>query len=331
MLTHRTAVLLVATGSPEAPTPEAVRAHLKRFLSDRRVVDLPRWQWLPILNLFILPNRPKKSAPRYAEIWTEEGSPFTVETERQVAALRANLARAGRGDVEVAYCCLYSAPEIDDVLHELIEVKGCDRLVVVPFYPQYASVTNGTLGANVFTALTKHVRIPSVDFIDSFSDDPDYLDALAASVRRSSWTYQNDGRHALVFTFHSTLVKDIEAGDVYRDQVERTAAAVARRLAIPEGSYHVGYQSVFDKRPWLGPLTKDDLIPRLVQEGVTDLAVVAPGFVCECLETHFDVNVDQRRVFEELAPEGRFTYVPCLGCDRAFVDALTKVVLQHLV
>lgn len=327
---HKTAVLLVATGSPASPEPESIKAHLARFLSDRRLVDLPRWKWLPILHCFILPNRPKKSAPRYREIWTSEGAPLIVETGRQAAALKQALAEAGRADVEVEFCCIYSAPEIQDVLHELLDVRGCDRLVVFPLYAQYASVTNGTLGQAVLEVLAHRLRIPSIDYIDSYWEEPSYLDALADSIRRSGWSYRDDGEHALVFTFHSTLCQDIEGGDVYKDQVEATARAVAERLGIPQGGYHVGYQSVFDKRPWLGPLTQTELIPSLAVQGVRDLAVVAPGFACECLETHFDVDVDQRRTFEELVPNGRFTYVPCLGCDAGFIGSLAKVALAHI-
>ena len=327
---HKTGVLLVATGSPSAPEAGAICDYLERFLSDERIVDLPRWQWLPILHCFILPNRPKKSAPRYAQIWTDEGSPLIAGTHRQAAALKAALAERGRADVEVDFCCIYSAPEIEDVLHDLLDVRGCDHLVVLPLYPQYASVTNGTLAQGVFEALCKRVRIPAVSYVDSFWDEPAYLDALAESIRRSGWTCADDGSSALVFTFHSTLCKDIETGDVYRDQVEATARAVAERLGLPKGAWHVGYQSVFDKRPWLGPLTQTELIPQLAAQGVTNLAVVAPGFTCECLETHFDVDVDQRAAFEALVPQGSFTYIPCLDDDPAFIASLAQVVLPHL-
>lgn len=330
-MSHKTAVLFVTTGSPAQPEAPAVRDYLERFLSDRRVVDLPRWQWMPILHLFILPNRPKRSAERYRQVWTDAGSPLIVGTGEQVARVRELLADRGHAGVEAAFCCLYSAPEIEDVLHELLDVKGCDHLVVVPLYAQYASVTNGTLGVQVMEAVARRVRVPSVTFVDSYWDEPRYLDALAESVRRSAWTWVDDGRHRLVFTFHSTLVQDIERGDVYRDQAEGTARAVAERLGVPERGWCVGYQSVFDKRPWLGPLTEEELIPRLASEGVTDLAVVAPGFACECLETHFDIDVDQRRAFEDRVPGGTFTYVPCLGSDPLFVEALADVVEKRLV
>lgn len=330
-MTHRSGVLLVTTGSPEAPTAEAVKAYLGRFLSDRRVVDLPRWQWMPILHCCILPHRPAKSAAKYAEIWSEEGSPLIVETTRQVQALAEVLAQDGYGAVPVEFCCIYSAPEIGDAVDRLVGEHGCDHLVVVPFYPQYASVTNGALIQATAEALTGRLRVPSFTMVDSFCEEPLYLDALAEAVRASGWTWVDDGRHALIFTFHSTLVQDVESGDVYRDQVEATARAVAERLGLPESAWHVGYQSVFDRRPWLGPLTEQALIPQLVAQGVTDLAVIAPGFVSECLETHFDVDVDQRKAFESLAPTGTFTYVPCLGSAPQFIRALANVVERALL
>lgn len=330
-MTHRNGVLLVTTGSPDAPTAEAVKAYLSRFLSDKRVVDLPRWQWMPILHCFILPHRPAKSAAKYAEIWRDEGSPLMVETTQQVNALRALLADDGHGDVPVEFCCIYSEPEIGATVERLVKEQGCDHLVVVPFYPQYASVTNGALMQATAKALTDCLRVPSFAMVDSFCDEPLYIEALADAVRSSGWTWADDGRHALVFTFHSTLVHDVEAGDVYRDQAEATARAVAAQLGLPDSAWHVGYQSVFDKRPWLGPLTEQELIPQLASQGITDLAVIAPGFVSECLETHFDVDVDQRKAFEQLVPQGTFTYVPCLGSNPQFIRALANVVERFLV
>lgn len=329
-MAHRNGVLLVTTGSPDAPTAEAVKAYLSRFLSDKRVVDLPRWQWMPILHCFILPHRPAKSAAKYAEIWRDEGSPLMVETTQQASALRALLAEDGHGDVPVEFCCIYSEPEIGTTVERLVGEQGCDHLVVVPFYPQYASVTNGALMQATAEALTGRLRVPSFAMVDSFCDEPLYIEALADAVRSSGWTWADDGRHALVFTFHSTLVHDVEAGDVYRDQAEATARAVAQQLGLPDSAWHVGYQSVFDKRPWLGPLTEQELIPQLAAQGVTDLAIVAPGFVSECLETHFDVDVDQRKAFEQLVPQGTFTYIPCLGSSPRFIRALANVVERHL-
>ncbi len=328
---HRTGILVVNTGSPVEPHKNEIKIYLNRFLSDIRIVDLPRWQWMPILHLFILPNRPAHSAERYEKIWTDEGSPLILETANQTAAIAAELAKRGITDVPIDFCCRYSGPEIDDVLHELLDVQGCDRLVILPLYAQYASVTNGSLGQAVLEACAHRLRIPSVDFIDSYCDNDTYLDALAESVRRSDWTWVDDGHHAIVFTFHSTLCKDIEGGDVYQSQVEETCRGVAERLGIPEGGWHVGFQSIFDDRPWLHPLVADELIPELADAGITDLAIAAPGFTSECLETLFDVDIEQRAAFESRVPNGTFTYIPCLGCDPTFIKALADVVQPHLL
>ena len=327
---QKTGVLLVTTGSPTAPTAEAVHAYLEAFLSDKRVVDLPSWQWQPILRGIILPRRSPKSAELYEEIWMGEGSPLTVYTERQRAGIQAGLAAAGHGDVPVVSAVRYGEPSIRAGLSELLDARSVDRVIVLPVYPQYASVTNGTMAQEVLEALCERKRIPGLDFIDSFCADEGYLDALAANIA-ASWRYVNDGHHALVFTYHSTLVADVEAGDVYRAQAEQTARDVARRLGVPEGAWHIGFQSVFDKRPWLGPLTAEDVLPKLASQGVTDVAVCAPGFTCECLETHNDIDVEQRAVFERLVPQGSFTYVPCLNDNPAFLEALANIVLRHLV
>ena len=325
----RTGVLYVTTGSPTAPTPEAVRGWLEPFLSDKRIVNLPAVKWMPILHGIILPRRSPKTAARYQEIWLEEGSPLLVYTERQRAGLERSLAAAGL-DVPVVTASRYNEPTVRDALRALLDELRCERVVVLPVYPQYASVTNGTMVQEVFAALSERRRIPSVDFIDSYCAEPGYLDALASHVARH-WTYADDGRHHLVFTFHSTLVEDVESGDVYRAQAEFTAREVARRLGLPDGGWSVGFQSVFDKRPWLGPLTAQDVLPRLAAQGVTDVALVAPGFTAECLETHFDIDVEQRGVFEQLVPEGTFTYVPCLNDDPGYVKALAGIVRRHIV
>ena len=326
---HRTGVLYLTTGSPTEATPEGVRAWTEPFLSDKRVVDLPTFQWWPILHWCILPRRSPKTAKRYEEIWTPQGSPLLVHTEAQRAGVERLLAQDGL-DVPVVCASRYGHPSVAESLARLTDVLGCDRVVVLPVYPQYASVTNGTMVQEVFRVLSGLKRIPSVDVIDSFCDDEGYLDALAAHVARS-WTYEGDGRHKLVFTFHSTLVADVEAGDVYRAQDEFTAREVARRLGIPDDGWCIGYQSVFDHRPWLEPLTARDVLPQLADQGVTDVAVVAPGFTAECLETHFDIDVEQREAFESRVPDGRFTYIPCLNADEAYLVALANIVRRQLV
>ena len=327
---RKTGVLYVTTGSPTEPTAEGVRAWTCPFLSDKRIVDLPRAQWWPILHWCILPHRSPKTALRYQEIWMDGGSPLLVYTEAQRAGLERLLAARGHDDVPVVCAMRYGEPSVASGIERLTGELGCERIIVLPVYPQYASVTNGTMLQEVFEALSRLKRIPSVDAIDSFADDEAYLDALAAHIARR-WTYVDDGRHKLVFTFHSTLVADVENGDVYREQIEATVRAIARRLGIPERGWAFGYQSVFDHRPWLEPLTARDVLPKLAEEGVTDVAVVAPGFTAECLETHFDVDVEQREAFESRVPDGTFTYVPCLNDDPAFLEALAGIVEAHIV
>jgi ferrochelatase len=322
-------VLFVTTGSPSEPTAEAVKDYLGRFLGDRRLVDLPRWKWMPILHCFILPKRSPKSAARYARIWTEEGSPLTVGDERLRSSLESELASRGH-DVPVVTGSLYSSPTIEDALTELLDVRRAERLVVLTCYPQYASVTVGSMLQRVFQALQGRKRIPGVSVVDSYWDDSAYLDALASHIART-WRYVDDGHHKLVFSFHSTLCSDIEAGDAYQRQVEATCREVAKRLEIPERGWAQGYQCVFNTHtPWLGPLTQTELIPAFAEQGITDLAVVAPGFLSECLETYDDVDKDMRAEFSARVPDGRFTYVPCLDADPALVSALAGIVERKL-
>lgn len=326
----RHGVLLVTTGSPAAPTAEAVHDYLEAFLSDKRICDMPSLLWMPVLHGIILPRRSPKSAKLYEEVWMGEGSPLTVYTERQRAGIEAGLRVAGHDDVPVVSAFRYGEPSIEAGLARLLDKERVDRLIVLPVYPQYASVTNGTMAQEVLRLLSTRKRIPGIDFVESFCNDPAYLDALADTIA-SRWSYVDDGHHKLVFTYHSTLVADMEAGDVYRDQAEATARQVAARLGIPEAGWCVGYQSVFDKRPWLGPLTATDVLPQLAEQGVTDVAVCAPGFTCECLETHNDIDVEQRGVFERLVPQGSFTYIPCLNDDPNFLRALTNLVVRHII
>ena len=327
---HRSGVLFITTGSPAEPTAEEVRAYLEGYLTDRRLVDTPRWQWYPILYGIILRKRPPRTAARYREIWTDGGSPLTIYTERQRAGIEEILRADGFEDVPVMVANRYCKPGIDEVLRAMISDEGVDHLVVITCYPQYASVTNGTFFQELLESLSRLRRIPSVSIIDSYPDVPGYLDALADKVSKT-WSYAEDGHHAIIFSFHSTLCKDIEEGDVYKDQTELTMNLVCDKLGIASQDRFVGYHSVFDKgRPWLGPQTAEELIPMLAKRGVTNLAVVAPGFTVECLETLYDVNEQQRTVFMDLVPEGSFTYVPCLNDDPRLIEAMARLVEERL-
>lgn len=327
--TQKASVLLVVTGTPDAPTPEAVKTYLAQFLSDRRLIDLPRWKWMPILHAFILPRRSKVKADEYAQIWTPQGSPLMVDALGQAQGIRARLQASGV-DADVAVGSLYGSPSIDEALDKLLEGGAADPLVVLPCYPQYASVTTGGMVQSVFESLSGRVRIPDVSVVGSFCDDAAYLDALSASICRA-WTYRPGGKSHLLFCFHSTLVDHMRAGDTYQVEVERTCAAVAGRLGIPRKGWSLSYMSVFDKgREWLGPLAHEQAVPELAERGVTDLAVVAPGFTSECLETLRDIDKGLREKFGALVPGGSFTYVPCLGDDAGFLDALAGLVERRL-
>lgn len=249
------AVLLVSTGTPDEPTPEATRRYLAQFLSDRRVVDLPRWRWLPILHGIILRVRPRRSAARYQMIWTESGSPYRLVSLEQAKRVYGELARRGMSHVCVVTAMRYGNPSIASALADF-ERAGCTRIVVLPLFPQYSSVTTGSVLEEVTSQLTARKRVLSMRLVADYHDYPSYLDALAHSIQKA-WTYQPGSR--LLFSYHGTLQEDIDKGDPYGRQTRATAAAVARRLGIADDDWCVSYQCRFDKREWLAPSTDEVL------------------------------------------------------------------------
>ena len=225
--TPRTGVLLVNLGSPESPTAKAVRPYLKQFLSDPRVVEIPKFVWWPILNLIILNTRPAKSAEKYASIWMEEGSPLRVHTERQAKILAGYLGEAGHKDWIVRWAMRYGEPGIGHTLDEMRSL-GCDRLLVVPLYPQYAGSTTGSVMDEVARSLLSWRNLPELRFIRSYHDQPGYIDALAASVRRH-WQRNGQGER-LILSFHGVPRLTLDKGDPYHCECHKTARLLAERL-----------------------------------------------------------------------------------------------------
>lgn len=358
-------VLIMNTGTPDEPTPEAIRPYLKQFLSDRNLIDMPPAVWQPILNLFILPNRPKKTAPLYREIWTPEGSPFIIDSLHQRDALEARLRDLTSEPVTVQIGMRYGNPSIESALAKLRDA-GAERIVALPLYPQYTKSCAGTcfqefdrafqrvygyaledagvqgnasdggdaalvsgLGASRASALRATAAAPRVVRIGHYWDAPGYLKALAASIRRA-WEYVPGSK--LVVSFHSIPVSHAQAGDPYPEQTRATAHALADELEIPRDDVQLAYQSRFDSRAWVGPFLEGEL-SRFAKERVQNIAVVCPGFSVDCLETAHEVRDQAARHFAEecrrFGNEGaRFTYVPALGADPAFIEALAHAVAR---
>jgi ferrochelatase len=319
-------VLLINLGTPEAPTAQALRPYLKQFLSDPRVVEIPRAVWWLLLNGIILNTRPAKSAEKYKTIWTPEGSPLKVHTQRQAQALQAALAeRADDAPVVVEWAMRYGKPSVQAGLAALRE-QGCDRVLVVPLYPQYAGSTTGSSYDAVFAALQESRNVPALRFVKQFHDHPAYIGALAASVQ-AYWAEHGRGDR-LVMSFHGVPRFSHDKGDPYHCHCHKTGRLVAEALGLPKDAYVVTFQSRFGKAEWLKPYTQET-IEALGRAGVGRVDVICPGFVSDCLETLEEIAIENRAAF--LSAGGRdFHYIPCLNERPEWIGALAGIALNEM-
>ena len=322
-------ILLMNTGTPDEPTPEAIRPYLKEFLSDRNVVDMPPFLWRPILNLFILPNRPKKTAPRYRAFWTPEGSPFLIDSRAQCEAVERCASSIAGESVVVRLGMRYGSPSIEAGLRELREA-GADRIVGLPLYPQNTRACTGTCREEFDRALADSA-FDGTDsaFVEEYWSAPGYIEALAASVRRS-WAHVPGSK--LVVSFHSVPVSFAKRGDTYVEATKETARLLADALGIRASDVSVAYQSRFDSRKWQGPMLVPEL-ERLAAAGVRDVAVVCPGFSVDCIETSFEVEIEAAQAYRAAAQaagvdDARFAYIPALGADETCMGALAELAVR---
>jgi ferrochelatase len=321
----RAGVLLSNLGTPDAPTPAALRVYLREFLSDPRVVELPRWKWLPVLNLFILPRRPAMSAKLYEKVWTPEGSPLLLTARRQTEGVAARLRERFGDGVAVALGMRYGRPSIASALAEL-GAAGCRRIVVLPLYPQYSAATTGSTFDALFAELARWRSVPGLRTIETYHDEPAYIAALAASVRE---LWRRDGEpEKLLMSFHGMPIRYFESGDPYFACCQRTARLLAEALALPAERWQVSFQSLFGKEEWLKPYT-DRTVEALARQGVRSLDVVCPGFSADCLETLEEIDQLNRGIFERHGG-GRFRFVPCLNDRADHLDFLAGLVARQL-
>lgn len=321
-LKYTTAVLLVNLGSPDAPTPAATRRYLREFLTDRRVIELPSWLWRPILELAILPRRPKASAAKYAKIWTAEGSPLTVATKRLAEALAHHWGEQGP---LVRWAMRYGNPNVREVLAALQE-EGVRRLLVVPLYPQYCASTTASVFDAVVATLQKWRDLPELRFIRNWHDHPLWVGRVAATIRRA-WEVSGEPEQ-LLFSFHGMPKKTLFAGDPYHCECQKSARLIAEALGLPRERWQVTFQSRFGPAEWLQPYTQERL-EELARSGVKRVAVVCPGFVADCLETLEEIGIECREAF--LAAGGEhFTYIPCLNDDAEWVRDFASILSDHL-
>jgi len=327
-LTHgtpeRTAVLLVNLGTPEAPTAEALRPYLKEFLSDPRVVEIPRAVWWFILNGIILNTRPKKSAEKYARIWMPEGSPLKVHTARQTALLRESLGKEADG-VVVEYAMRYGNPSIPDVLAKL-RAQNCQRILLVPMYPQYAASTVATALDAVFSELRQMRNAPALRTIKHFHDHPGYIAAIAQCIR-DYWTLHGHP-DKLVMSFHGLPQFSLDKGDPYFCECQKSGRLIAEALGLGKEQYLITFQSRFGKAEWLKPYTAATLAA-LGKQKTRRVDMVCPGFVADCLETLEEIALDVREDFLH-AGGGEYHYIPCLNERPDWIHALTGLVQDNL-
>lgn len=320
----QTAVVLVNLGTPDEPTPAALRRYLREFLSDPRVVEIPRLVWWPILHGVILRTRPARSAAKYASVWMPEGSPLAVWTARQSQAVGKQLQAAGL-QVPVHYAMRYGNPSLPSVLDRL-RAEGATRLLVLPLYPQYAAATTASIHDKLSQWTAQARRLPSLRFISEYHDDPAYIEALAERLRLH-WLAQGRG-DLLVLSFHGVPERSLLLGDPYHCQCYKTARLLAERLQIAPEAIKVTFQSRFGKAKWLEPYTEPTLI-ELARQGVGKVDVMCPGFVADCLETLEEIAQEAREAF--LSAGGQhFSYVPCLNDSPLWIDALCGLIQRHL-
>ena len=320
----RTAVLYVNLGTPDEPTAPALRRYLAEFLSDPRVVEIPRFVWWFILHGVILRTRPKQSAAKYASVWMPEGSPLAVWTARQTAALGEAMAARGHR-VLVRQAMRYGNPSIASVMDEL-RAEGATRVLLIPAYPQYAAATTASISDKVLQWATKARRMPELRFVGEYHDDPGYIAALASRLR-AHWAEHGRG-DKLVLSFHGVPERSLHLGDPYHCQCHKTARLLAEALGLSRDQLVVTFQSRFGKAKWLEPYTEPTL-EKLAAEGVKRVDVMCPGFVADCLETLEEIAQEAREAFLAAGGE-RFDYVSCLNAEPVWIDALAGLAERHL-
>lgn len=322
----RLGVLLLNLGTPDGTDYWSMRRYLKEFLSDERVIEEPKWKWWPILNLIILTVRPGRKGRDYATIWNNERDegPLKTITRSQAEKLAQRL--AAHPKVVVDWAMRYANPTTESRIAALV-AAGCDRILLVPLYPQYAAATTATAADQAFRALLKMRRQPAVRVAPAYFADPVYIDRIVNSMRASLGRLDFEPER-IIATFHGMPVKYYEKGDPYYLQCQRTSELVRAALGWPADRWLTTFQSRFGNDPWLQPYT-DETVARLASEGVRRLALVAPGFSADCLETLEELDGENRHIFEAGGGE-KFAYLPALNDSDEGIDVIEAVVRREL-
>ncbi len=318
-------ILLANLGTPDAPTAQALRPYLRQFLSDRRIVEIPRLIWWFILNGIILAIRPKKSAEKYASVWTSEGSPLLVHAKKQALLLRGFLAQKIQSPFTVELGMSYGNPSMESAIQKL-KAQHCDRILVFPLYPQYAASSTASALDAVWRVLLKTRNMPAIRTIKHYHDHPAYIEALAQSVREH-WRI-NGKPNKLVMSFHGVPKFHLLKGDMYHCECHKTARLLAEALGLNQDQYIIAFQSRFGKQEWLKPYLAN-ILESLGKSKVNRIDVVCPGFSSDCLETLEEIAMEGKHIFQSNGG-GEYHYIPALNENDAWIHAMTTIALENL-
>ena len=312
-------VLVCNLGTPASYKTKDVRTFLRQFLSDGRVVEIPKIIWWFILNGLILTLRPSKSAKLYKSVWTKEGSPLLVLSKKLIEKIK--LMSGDHCEVELAM--RYGNPSMEDALLSL-KNKNCRKLIVLPMFPQYSGTTTGSIFDEVTRVLSKWRWVPSLNFVNSYHDNDDYIDALADSI---SGQIKKASPQKIIFTYHGIPKRNFDLGDPYQCYCQKTTRLVAEKLNLKEDDYMTTFQSRFGPAEWLKPYTSDTM-EALPSNGIKNVLVVAPAFSVDCLETIEEIDQENKEIFLKAGGE-KFTYVPCLNDSDGQVNFFKKLIDKH--
>ncbi|WP_386685792.1 ferrochelatase [Lonepinella sp. MS14437] len=314
-------VILANLGTPNAATPEAIRPYLRQFLSDPRVVNLPKWRWLPLLNFIILPIRAKRIAKTYQSIWTEQGSPLLAISKQQQQALQHHFERQNQ-NVIVELGMTYGEPSIESAVQKLINLHT-NKIIVLPLYPQYSSTTTAPVFDAFAKALKNHRHIVPFEFIHSYHLDENYIMALVNTIQAKM---QQD--EFLLFSYHGIPLRYEKMGDYYREHCRQTTLAVIDKLGLVETQWGMTFQSRFGKEEWLQPYT-DQFMRTAAKNGIEKLAVICPGFSTDCLETLEEINEENRAYFLQNGGKS-YQYIPALNAEPLHIEMMARLIEERI-
>ena len=325
----RVGILVANLGTPDGTDYWSMRRYLNEFLSDKRVVDYSAWIWQPLLQLIILTKRPFSSGAAYRSIWNEEDdeSPLLTITKKQTAAIKQQMVDRYGDDVRVDFCMRYGNPSTKSKVREMVE-DGCTKILFFPLYPHYAGATSATANDQFFRALMQEKWQPTARVVDPYFEEPAYIEALAQSIEKA-YAAAEIKPEKLICSYHGVPERYLREGDPYHCQCQKTTRLLKERLGWDDTQIVTTFQSLFGPEEWLKPYTVEEVARLAKEEGVTNIAICAPAFSSDCIETLEEINEEIKESFEEAGGE-HFTYIPCLNDDAAHIDALSGIIEKNL-